>query len=98
MNYNVICEIIFILYIIFYINTNDKEEKGDFMAKTKRQITPMGKEIKRRLVELEMSQEELATSVGCSPQYINHIIYGERSGEKYLEQIFLILGMDEYHD
>ena len=59
------------------------------MAKTKRQITPMGKEIKRRLVELEMSQEELATSVGCSPQYINHIIYGE--------QIFLILGMDEYH-
>ena len=86
MNYNVICEIIFILYII------------SFMAKTKRQITPMGKEIKRRLVELEMSQEELATSVGCSPQYINHIIYGERSGEKYLEQIFLILGMDEYHD
>ncbi len=68
------------------------------MAKTKRQITPMGKEIKRRLVELEMSQEELATSVGCSPQYINHIIYGERSGEKYLEQIFLNLGMDEYHD
>ena len=68
------------------------------MAKTKRQITPMGKEIKRRLVELEMSQEELATSVGCSPQYIKHIIYGERSGEKYLEQIFLILGMDEYHD
>ena len=98
MNYNVICEIIFILYIIFYINTNDKEEKGRLLWQTKRQITPMGKEIKRRLVELEMSQEELATSVGCSPQYINHIIYGERSGEKYLEQIFLILGMDEYHD
>ncbi len=76
-----------------------KKKRGDFYGKkTKRQITPMGKEIKRRLVELEMSQEELATSVGCSPQYINHIIYGERSGEKYLEQIFLILGMDEYHD
>lgn len=44
------------------------------MAKTKRQITPMGKEIKRRLVELEMSQEELATSVGCSPQYINQFM------------------------
>lgn len=68
------------------------------MAKTKRQITPMGKEIKRRLVELEMSQEELATSVGCSPQYINHIIYGERSGEKYLEQIFLILEFDFLRD
>ena len=40
---------------------------------------------------------EMQSEAGCSPQYINHIIYGERSGEKYLEQIFLILGMDEYH-
>ena len=45
------------------------------MAKTKRQITPMGKEIKRRLVELEMSQEELATSVGCSPQYQSYHLW-----------------------
>lgn len=59
----------------------------------KRQITPFGKEMKRRLLELEMSQEELASLVGTSPQYINHIIYGERSGEKYLDSIEQILGM-----
>ena len=53
--------------------------------------------LKQLRLKADLSQEELATSVGCSPQYINHIIYGERSGEKYLEQIFLILGMDEYH-
>ena len=53
------------------------------MAKTKRQITPMGKEIKRRLVELEMSQEELATSVGCSPQYINCLLYTSSGREEH---------------
>ncbi|MDE7063368.1 MAG: helix-turn-helix domain-containing protein [Lachnospiraceae bacterium] len=61
------------------------------MAKTKRQITPFGKTIKLRLVELEMSQEELASMVGTTPQYINHIIYGERSGEKYIEEIKRVL-------
>ena len=75
-----------------------KKKRGEFYGKDKTADYSNGERNKRRLVELEMSQEELATSVGCSPQYINHIIYGERSGEKYLEQIFLILGMDEYHD
>ncbi|MGN0341312.1 MAG: helix-turn-helix domain-containing protein [Roseburia sp.] len=60
---------------------------------TKRQMTPMGKEIKRRLVELEMSQADLAEQVGTSPQYINHIIFGERSGEKYIEAICRILNI-----
>lgn len=58
---------------------------------TKRQMTPMGKEIKRRLVEMEMSQADLAAELGTSPQYVNHIIFGERSGEKYLEDICRIL-------
>lgn len=61
------------------------------MAKTKRQITPFGKTIKLRLVELEMSQEELAAMVGTTAQYINHIIYGERSGEKYIDEIKRVL-------
>lgn len=63
------------------------------MSKTKRQITPLGKEMKRRLLELEMSQDELARMVGTSPQYVNHIIYGERSGEKYMDDIKQVLGM-----
>lgn len=63
------------------------------MSKTIRPITPLGKEIKRRLLELEMSQDELARAVGTSPQYVNHIIYGERSGEKYMEEIRRVLGM-----
>lgn len=63
------------------------------MYMTKRQMTPMGKEIKRRLVELEMSQADLAAEIGTSPQYINHIIFGERSGEKYIEDICRVLNI-----
>ncbi len=57
----------------------------------KRRLTPFGKSMKLRLVELEMKQEELAELVGTSPQYINHIMYGERTGEKYVDKIRQIL-------
>lgn len=57
----------------------------------KRKLTPFGKEIKLRLVEMEMRQEELAELVGTSPQYINHIMYGERTGEKYIDKIRAVL-------
>ncbi len=56
-----------------------------------RKLTPMGKIIKLRLVELEMTQEALAAQVGTSPQYINHIMYGERTGEKYIDEICKVL-------
>lgn len=64
---------------------------GDTMAR--RRLTPFGKAVKLRLVELEMKQEELAALVGTSPQYINHIMYGERTGEKYLDKIRQILDL-----
>ena len=56
-----------------------------------RKLTPMGKIIKLRLGELEMTQEALAAQVGTSPQYINHIMYGERTGEKYIDEICKVL-------
>ena len=59
----------------------------------KRKLTPFGKIVKLRLVELEMKQEELAAMVGTSPQYINHIMYGERTGEKYIEKIRQVLDL-----
>ncbi len=57
------------------------------VRKRKRKLTAFGKDVKMRLVELEMRQEELARIVGTSPQYINHIMYGERTGDKYIEKI-----------
>ena len=41
---------------------------------------------------LEMAQQ-LADQIGTSPQYLNKIIHGERSGEKYIDAIKQILGI-----
>lgn len=50
-----------------------------------------GKRIKKRLVDLNMTQVELARQLGISKQYMRRIISGERSGKTYRERIEEIL-------
>lgn len=40
-------------------------------------ITPIGIEIKKRLIDKHMTQVELAKKVGTSKNYITDIIYGK---------------------
>lgn len=40
-----------------------------------------------------MTAKQLADQIGTSPQYLNKIIHGERSGEKYIDAIKQILGI-----
>ncbi len=70
------------------------------MAGRRQHLTPLGKEIKKRLIDKSMSQVELAAVVGTTKGYINKIITGYRSGEKYLEHICRILEIDlaKYRD
>lgn len=44
--------------------------------KTKRKITPLGIEIKKKLLDKHMTQTELAKRVGVTKVYITEIIYG----------------------
>ena len=60
----------------------------------RRKLTPLGAEIKKSLVDRQMTQRELAEKIGVSPKYINLIIYGERSGKKYIPEIVSLLGLD----
>ena len=50
-----------------------------------------GKEIKRKLIEKDMSQKELATRVGIHPKRISDIIRGTFPGLKYREKISEVL-------
>lgn len=50
-----------------------------------------GKRIKKRLVDLNMTQVELAQQLGISKQYMRRIISGDRSGKTYRERIEEIL-------
>lgn len=50
------------------------------MAGRRQHLTPLGKEIKKRLIDKSMSQVELAEIVGTSKYYISKIISGTHAG------------------
>ena len=54
-------------------------------------ISNFGKEIKIRLIELNMTQRELAEKVGVNENYLTDIVNGRRSGKKYRPAITAIL-------
>lgn len=60
----------------------------------KRQLTQFGVLVKKTLVEKGMTQVKLAEEVGTSNKYLNLILYGDRSGEKYINGIARILDLD----
>lgn len=64
------------------------------MGKRQAGLTPFGKEVRKRLIDKDMTQVELAALLGCSKQYLHRILAGERSGRKYIEAIARILDIE----
>lgn len=63
----------------------------------KRELCPFGKEIKKALIDVGITQEELAQQVGTTPKYMTHILFGTRSGAKYRARITSVLGIEDRH-
>lgn len=63
------------------------------MKTRKRELTSYGKQIKHKLIEMNMTQVQLAETVGTSKQYLGKILFGERTGTMYLEHINQVLGI-----
>lgn len=57
-------------------------------------LTPFGRKVRKRLIDKNMTQVELAALLGCNKQYIHKILTGERSGKKYVDEIARILEID----
>ncbi|MCC5911349.1 MAG: helix-turn-helix transcriptional regulator [Clostridiaceae bacterium] len=51
--------------------------------------------VKTKLVELNMTQRELANRIGVNENYLTDILRGRRSGQKYKDAIKKCLGIDE---
>lgn len=64
------------------------------MATKQTRLTPFGRKVRKRLIDKNMTQVELATLLGCNKQYIHKILAGERSGKKYIEAISRILDIE----
>ena len=49
----------------------------------------------KALADRSMTKTQLAQEVGTSPQYLSYILYGIRSGEKYIPAIVATLSLDQ---
>ncbi|WP_427340863.1 helix-turn-helix domain-containing protein [Caloranaerobacter sp. DY30410] len=61
----------------------------------RRELTLFGVKVKKRLIELDMTQKELAKDIGVHPAYLTDILRGNRSGRKYKKAIIKRLNLDE---
>lgn len=60
-------------------------------TKFSRENIKYGKKLKKKLIDLGISNKELAEELGIDPRYVSKIIRGERSGRKYRKRISDIL-------
>lgn len=58
-------------------------------------LTDFGKKVKIRLIEMNMTQVELADYLKISKQYLHRILSGDRSGTKYINKIKKLLQIEE---
>lgn len=56
-------------------------------------------EIKKKMIEVNMSQRELAEAIGMNEKYLTELLRGRRGiskrGSKYFKEIYKILDIDE---
>ena len=64
------------------------------MIKNRKITNSFAKEVKKALIECEMTQVELADMLGIKKQYLWKILSGERAGTKYMDDIRKILGLN----
>ena len=64
------------------------------MKSSKGKLTKFGKLVVKALTDQDMTKTQLAAEIGTSPQYLSYILYGVRSGEKYLPLIVASLNLD----
>lgn len=55
-------------------------------------LEPTGKQIKKALIDLDMSYRDLATAMGCSVYYIREIAADTRKAHEMRHKIAIYLG------
>ena len=53
----------------------------------RRSLTPFGRNVRKRMIDRNMSHTELCEKIGCGKSYLTDILVGRRSGDKYIAAI-----------
>lgn len=75
----------------------ERRKQGDYIGVIKMtEVTAkdFGKAIKKRLIELDMTQAELAKMLGMTRQELSRMLKGKRPGYKYREKMLQVLKLD----
>lgn len=62
--------------------------------KSTRRLTPFGIAVKKKLLDLGMTQKELAHKVGSSGKYLDLVLHGVRPVSIYIDRIAEYLDID----
>lgn len=65
------------------------------IKRKKRKLTEFGIWVKKRLIELDMDQKELASMLNVSESYLADVLRGDKKGLKYITQITNLLDKEE---
>lgn len=57
-------------------------------------VTDFGKEIKKHLIDIDMSQSDLARKMGVSSPYVGEILRGTRNSENAKRKVCEAVGLD----
>lgn len=68
-----------------------KEAVG--LTRRRKKMSPFGKAVKQRVIELDMTLTQLAEQLGISRQHLTNILSGRRPGSGYRLRIIKILEM-----
>lgn len=60
----------------------------------RREFNALGVICKKKMIELGMTQKELAQKIGTTDKYLDLIFHGERSGNKYIYKIAKVLHLN----
>ena len=58
-------------------------------------LTPFGKKVKKRMLDLDVTTKALAEEIGCQSPYLSMMLYGVKSVTRYEPRIRAALGMDD---
>lgn len=62
---------------------------------SRRKLDPIGKIIRKRMIDLDMTQRTFAALIGSNYNYVTNIMYGDRPGTKYIDKIAEVLNLDK---
>ncbi|MFQ4440039.1 transcriptional regulator [Clostridioides difficile] len=68
------------------------------MDARKKWIPFLGVQVKQKLIELNMTQRELAKKIGVNENYLSAILNGRRTGKKYKSSIYQLLNIEYSED